>query len=127
MPKKNLLTGYEWTIMKIVWEKKEVSVREVFEQLPEENKRAYTTVQTYMERLAEKKYLLKKKTGLVNFYRAAMKENDAKRMETGNLVNNAFDGSYSRLAAFLFNSDTLNDKDIRAIKNMIKSKEDKNE
>ena len=81
MPKVETLTKFEWEIMKQVWKKGRATVREVHEALAPTQSRAYTTIQTYMERLVDKKYLSKKKIGLVNFYSAKVKETDTLRRE----------------------------------------------
>ena len=127
MPKVDILTKLEWEIMKQVWQKKRATVREVFEIIPADKARAYTTIQTYMERLVDKNYLSKEKIGLVNFYTARVKVNDALERETGYFVRNAFDGSFSKLAAFLFNTHDFDEKDLAEIKRLIEEKEQRDE
>jgi BlaI family penicillinase repressor len=43
------LTGQELEIMKIVWDRESVTVRDVYEALLERRKVAYTTVMTMMK------------------------------------------------------------------------------
>jgi len=126
MPKVETLTKFEWEIMKQVWKKGRATVREVHEALAPTQSRAYTTIQTYMERLVDKKYLSKKKIGLVNFYSAKVKETDTLRQETSYFVKRAFDGSFSKLAAFLFDTQDFDEKDLEAIKRLIEEKEREN-
>jgi predicted transcriptional regulator len=80
-----------------------------------------------MERLVDKKYLSKKKIGLVNFYSAKVKETDTLRRETSHFVKRAFDGSFSKLAAFLFDTQDFDEKDLKAIKRLIEEKEREND
>src|SRR5436190_15372769 len=56
------LTGQELEIMKIVWERDSVTVRDVYEALLERRKVAYTTVMTMMKILEQKQYLRKTQT-----------------------------------------------------------------
>jgi predicted transcriptional regulator len=127
MPKVETLTKFEWEIMKQVWKNRQMTVREVHEALSPTQSRAYTTIQTYMERLVDKKYLSKKKIGLVNFYSAKVKETDTLRRETSHFVKRAFDGSFSKLAAFLFDTQDFDEKDLKAIKRLIEEKEREND
>jgi predicted transcriptional regulator len=127
MPKVETLTKFEWEIMKQVWKNRQMTVREVHEALAPTQSRAYTTIQTYMERLVDKKYLSKKKIGLVNFYSAKVKETDTLRRETSHFVKRAFDGSFSKLAAFLFDTQDFDEKDLKTIKRLIKEKEREND
>jgi len=58
-PKSATLTEQELEIMKIVWRREKATVRDVYEELLERRKIAYTTVMTMMKILAQKKYLRK--------------------------------------------------------------------
>lgn len=126
MPKVETLTKLEWEIMKLVWKKGRCSVRDIHEALHPAHSKAYTTIQTYMERLVEKKYLSKEKIGLVNFYTARVKETDTLKRETTHFVKRAFDGSVSKLAAFLFDTQDFNKHDLEEIKRLIETKEQEN-
>ena len=47
-PKSTTLTGHELEIMKIVWRREEVTVRDVYQELLERRSIAYTTVMSEM-------------------------------------------------------------------------------
>jgi predicted transcriptional regulator len=126
MPKVETLTKLEWEIMKQVWKNGKATVREIHATLPPTQARAYTTVQTYMERLVGKNYLTKEKIGLVNFYSARVREADTLKRETSHFVKRAFDGSVSKLAAFLFNTQDIDEEDLAEIKRLIEEKEREN-
>jgi predicted transcriptional regulator len=57
--KSSTLTQGELEIMKIVWQRDSVTVRDVYEALADTRKVAYTTVMTMMKILEQKKYLRK--------------------------------------------------------------------
>jgi len=126
MPKVETLTKLEWEIMKQVWKNGKTTVRDIHENLAATDSRAYTTIQTYLERLTDKQYLKKEKIGLVNFYSAKVKETDTLKRETSHFVKRAFDGSFSKLAAFLFDTQDFDEKDLEAIKQLIEEKEREN-
>ncbi len=113
------LSNFEWEIMNQIWDQKSASAREVLESLPEEHQRAYTTIQTYLERLVEKKFLSKQKVGLVNFYQALIPRERAVRKETRRFVDQIFGGSSSRLAAYLLGEGEISQSDLDRIKKLL--------
>ena len=117
------LSDIEWKILKLLWKKGVLSVREVWQQLYPDGEKAYTTVQTYMDRMVEKGYLRKEKIGLANFYQSVVEKQSLVEEATERLVTRAFDGSFGRLAAFLLDSDNLSEEDLKIIKQMIAKKE----
>ncbi len=110
------LSNFEWEIMNQVWELGSTSAREVLENLPAEHRRAYTTIQTYLERLVEKKYLSKDKIGLVNFYRSIIPKAKAVQKETNRFVDQIFAGSKSQLATYLLGQGDINPADLEKIR-----------
>lgn len=123
MRKKISLSETEWQILRIVWNEKKISVKDVWNHLYPEGEKAYTTIQTYMDRMADKKILKKEKIGLVNFYEPLLTEKDALENATENLVDRAFQGSFGLLASYLIDSHRLRASDLEKIKKMIAEKE----
>jgi len=64
---------------------------------------------------------------VVNFYSAKVKEAETLKRETSHFVKRAFDGSFSKLAAFLFDTQNFNAEDLETIKRLIQEKERKND
>lgn len=120
------LTPFEWEIMKIFWEENITTVREVVDALPLQFQRAYTTVQTYVERLVDKDVLSKEKKGKVNHYHSLIPRQSAVINETDSMVNKVFNGSFSSLAAYLVHSGKLDDKDFEELQQMIRDAKEKN-
>ncbi len=117
------LSDSEWEIMSIVWRKGKATVREVWQILYPDAEKAYTTVQTVMERLVKKGVLQKDKIGLVNFYSPVISKQEAAHQITRKLANRLFGGSFGSLAAYLIGSGDLTQEEIRLIKEMIQQKE----
>ncbi len=124
MKKPMNLSEMEWQIMQFLWEKGVKSVKDVWQTLYPEKEKAYTTVQTYMDRMVEKKLLEKQKIGLVNFYFPLMDKQTLRRQATETLVSKAFNGSFLNLAAFLVNSKTLSEEELEEIRELIRRKEE---
>ncbi len=123
MRKLKPLSDIEWRIMQVLWKKGVVSIKEVWHALYPDGEKAYTTVQTYMERMIEKGLLHKEKIGLVNFYRALVDERTVIKQATEKFVSNIFNGSFGSLAAFLVDSDNLSFDDLERIKQLIEKKD----
>lgn len=122
--KHKTLSEFEWQIMKIIWQKSKASVREVHDIILENQEKAYTTVQTYMERLVIKNLLQKEKVGAINFYTPKISEAEIRKNETRSLMKKVFDGSFSKMAAFLFDVDDVSEQDLEKIKSLLKENKD---
>ena len=118
------LSQFEWLIMNHLWDNDKASAREVMEALPAEAQRAYTTIQTYMERLVDKGYLAKEKIGMVNFYTTQVPRDQVVDGATNSFIERVFQGSGSSLAAYLLKSKSLDPVDIQKIKDILEKGED---
>ena len=128
MAERGKFTEFEWEIMQILWDRGIASVREVEEEYCKKvKKKAYTTIQTYMERLTTKGILEKCKIGMVNFYRPNVEKESVLKNETKRFVNIAFRGSFSKLASYLIHSEGIKQEDLEEIKKMIEAKEKDND
>ncbi|NOZ61864.1 MAG: BlaI/MecI/CopY family transcriptional regulator [Calditrichaeota bacterium] len=121
--KKKTITEFEWLIMRLLWEKGVLSVKEVWQTLFPGGERAYTTIQTIMDRMVKKRLLQKKKIGLVNFYRPRIDESTLKQEATQKFVNITFNGSFGSMAAFLLSQGDFSHKELEEIKKLIDQKE----
>lgn len=81
-----LLGELELTIMRIVWARDTVTVRDVLDALMETRPLAYTTVMTIMSRLADKGLLATTKQGKTYQYRAALTPDSLKAQAVGRVV-----------------------------------------
>ena len=123
MKKTKLFSETEWQILKTIWKRKTATVREVWQEGYPNKEKAYTTIQTYMDRLVQKKVLKKEKIGLVNFYKPCLSETKAIKQATESFVSRAFNGSFGLLAQYLVDSRNLSKEDIDQIKELIKKRE----
>lgn len=73
----NSLGSLELAIMKIIWQKEKISVREVLNILKIEKPIAYTTVMTVMNHLHDKNFLDRIKVGKTYYYNPAISRNSA--------------------------------------------------
>ena len=124
MKKSKKLAEAEWQIMNSVWQfEKPVTVREVHQRFFSKGEKAYTTVQTIMNILVNKRFLKKEKIGMVNFYRPIVSKERFGKHETLNLVSRIFKGSFGELANYLVQSGGLSENELMKLKAAIRVKE----
>lgn len=70
------LGSLEAQIMRLLWKKSNLTVRDVVESLPRSQERAYTTIMTVMNRLYEKGLLLRVIEGRAYAYSPRMSEQE---------------------------------------------------
>ena len=111
----NTLTGQELEIMKIVWARDRVTVRDVYEALLERRKVAYTTVMTMMNILEHKKYLKKTQGERAYVYRPAQPQGQVIGAMVREFVNRVFNGSAEPLLVHLVEEHNLSAADLEEI------------
>jgi BlaI family penicillinase repressor len=113
--RKTRLSKAETRILEQFWKLGTSSVREILESLPEEERVAYTTVQTLVYRLEEKGAVRRvKRIGNAQLFESAI---DQKQYRSG-LVRDLLDlfgGSPRLLVSNLLETGTLTLKDLKAL------------
>ena len=114
------MTEQELEIMKIVWQRERATVRDVYEELLERRKIAYTTVMTMMKILAHKKYLRKSQEDRAYVYQPTKPKNQVIKGMVREFVNRVFNGSAEPLLVHLMEDRKLSSKDLEEISRMIR-------
>lgn len=119
------LTPLEWELMNTVWKFKDhpITVRQVLERAYPNGEKAYTTVQTIMNHLTEKGFLLRKKIGPVNVYSPNVSAVKTKKNEMHRFVDKVFDGSFFNLANYLVSSGRLSPDELAKLNDMLDQKQ----
>ena len=100
-PKSSTLTPQELEIMKVVWQKGEATVRDVYEDLLERRKIAYTTVMTMLNVLETKGHLRKRQDDRAFVYKPTRPEAAVVRSMVREFVDRLFDGAAEPLVVHL--------------------------
>ena len=90
---KTTLTGQELEIMKVIWKLGTPTVRQVYENLLERRKVAYTTVMTMMNILEQKGYLKKRQGDRAFVYTPSRPEKQVIRAMVREFVDRVFNGA----------------------------------
>src|SRR5215475_2939393 len=118
------LSKAETRILEQYWKLGTASVREILESLPEDERVAYTTVQTLVYRLEEKGALRKvKKIGNAQLFEPAIDQSQHRTRLMRDLLD-LFGGSPKLLVSNLLESGDLTLKDLKALQSATRN--DKN-
>src|SRR5882724_847271 len=95
------LAPLELECLTALWPMGEGTVRDLHRELSLARKRAYTTVLTIMDRLAQKGIVARRKVGRAYMYRANLSADEARLKAVEKIVAGFFAGSTAALAAHL--------------------------
>ncbi len=121
---KSKLSRTEWTLMKICWEKGQVSARVIYEETLKEKKRGYQTVKTMLDRLVGKEYLEREKFGPIWLYKPAVLRSKVIGKEIDTFVSTVLDNTFAPLFARLAEKEKLSREEIEALKKLIEQHEE---
>jgi BlaI family transcriptional regulator, penicillinase repressor len=110
----------EFQIMEVFWKRGACSVREIQEAFPERTRPAYTTVQTTVYRLEEKKALrLVKRVGKAKVFEADISRDQAQTRLIDDLLS-LFGGQAKPVMARLVESGKLTMEDVKEVEEMLR-------
>jgi BlaI family penicillinase repressor len=117
------LTPQELAIMKVVWNKEQATVRDVYEALQESRPVAYTTVMTMMRILQEKGFLTKVAEDKAHVYAPTKPRQQVLGSMVRDFVDRVFDGASEGLLLHLAKDNTLTPKQKKLLSELIDGKE----
>jgi len=117
------LTPQELEIMKIVWQKREAKVRDVYETLLERRKVAYTTVMTMMRILEAKGHLKIRREEKAYVYCPTRPEGVVMRSMVREFINRVFNGSAQPMLVHLLKDRRLTEEEVEELARLIKESE----
>jgi predicted transcriptional regulator len=109
--------------MKVVWQKGDATVRDVYETLLERRKIAYTTVMTMMKILEHKGHLKKRQQDRAFVYRPSRPETVVVRSMVREFVDRVFNGSAHPLMVHLVQDRRLSEEELEELARLIKEAE----
>jgi BlaI family transcriptional regulator, penicillinase repressor len=109
------LTPHELDIMKLVWDRKEATVRDVYEALRARRRIAYTSVLTMMNVLERKGHLKKRADGRTFVYQAARPRVQVLRAMVREFVERVFGGATEPLLVHLLEDRKLTRRELEAL------------
>ena len=118
MPPKKL-TGAELKLMQIFWEKGPLSIRELLEACPVKRRPAYTTAQTLVYRLEEKRAVRRtRKIGGAHIFEAVVSRSDTQARMFDEFLD-LFGGRAQPLVSHLIETGKLTLDDVEAARQQL--------
>lgn len=113
------LTEAEWNVMECLWEKNEVTGRELTEELEEKRGWKRSTTFTLAKRLEEKGAVSVREDGNKKIYSPILSREDAALSETEELLDRVYHGSFSLLVSAFTKKQNLSKEEIKELKDLL--------
>ena len=123
--KKTVPTDQELEILKVVWQRGEATVREVFRDLSAQRKIAYTTVLTMMGILEQKGHLKKTAGERAYIYRPTKPQQQVVGSMVNEFVHRVFNGSARPLLVHLVEDPDIRPDELAEIEKLLKDRRKK--
>ena len=121
-PRKTELTDHELRIMKVIWERGSATVRDVYEELLQHRKIAYTTVMTVMGVLEQKGRLKKSASGRAYVYTPAQPQSEVVSSMVRDFVGRVFNGMAKPLLVSMLEDGKISEEELDELKKLLKEK-----
>ena len=119
MPGRHQLTELQLAILRVIWDRSEATVQDIWEALHAERGLAQTTVATMLSRLERRGVVTRRAQSRQYHYRAAVTEREVQHSMVGELTERLFDGDVTALVQHLLSGADVSPGDIAKIRDMI--------
>ena len=123
MPDRHQLTELQLAILRILWERGEATVQDIWEALHPERGLAQTTVATMLSRLERRGVVTRRAQARQYHYKAAVSEPEVQHSMIGELTERLFDGDVTALVQHLISGKDVSPGDLAKIREMIERAE----
>ena len=125
MPGRHQLTELQLAILRVLWDRGEATVQDIWEALHAARGLAQTTVATMLSRLERRAVVTRRAQSRQYRYRAAVTEREVQHSMVGELTERLFDGDVTALVQHLLSGEDVSPGDIAKIRDMIERVETK--
>ena len=115
----HLLTELQLAVMRVLWERGEANVAEIWEALRPERGLAQTTVATLLSRLEKRGVVSHRREARQFVYRATVSEPQVRRVMVRELTARLFAGDVTALVSHLLSGREVSAGDLEKVKAMI--------
>jgi BlaI family transcriptional regulator, penicillinase repressor len=124
-PPKSVPTDLELELLKVIWERGQATVREVYQDLAKQRKIAYTTVLTMMGVLEHKGHLRKIAGERAYMYHPTRPKDQVVENMVKEFVNRVFSGSAKPLLVHLMEDPNIPPEDLAEIEKLVRARRKK--
>ena len=121
MPERHEITELQLAILRLLWERGEATVAELWDALHEERGLAQTTVATLVARLQRRGIVARRTRDRQYVYRATITEADVQQSMVSELMERLFAGDAAALVSHLIAASDMSPGDLARVKRMIEN------
>ena len=120
-PESEQLGELETAVMAVLWQSEQCDVNEVLERLEWDKPLAYTTIMTVMNRLVDKQFLERTRSGRKYLYTAVVKRKEAARTRFKKIVDGFYGGLTGLAVSELLGSeDDVSEDELDALEELVR-------
>ncbi len=119
---KTVPTDLELEILKVIWERGQGTVREVFQDLLKQRKIAYTTVLTMMGVLERKGHLTKQAGERAYVYTPTVPQEEVVKNMVDEFVGRVFNGSAQPLLVRLIGDRRIDPRELAEVEKLVRAR-----
>jgi predicted transcriptional regulator len=118
-PPSPALTDAGARVMSVLWRMQKATVGEIADALKKKRTVSYSTVQTILRILENKRYVAHEKVARAFVYRPLVDERQARRRALRHLVSRLFNGSPSLLVLNVLDDEDIDPAELKRVKKLI--------
>jgi BlaI family transcriptional regulator, penicillinase repressor len=126
IPKSRKLSPSEWKVMNVCWRLRKATARQIYEASSLHRKRDYQTVKTLLDRISGKGYLKMEKLGSLCLFTPTVSRTSAVASAVEDFVSTVLDNSVAPLFQHLAKNETIDEREIEILKELLRKTEEKN-
>lgn len=107
-------------ILQVLWDRREASVSDVYEELKPERDLAYTTIATMLRKMEARSLVEHREEGRTFLYRARVAAEEVNRSVGTHLVERLFEGSIADAVSHLLTSREVSRAELDQLEKLIK-------
>jgi predicted transcriptional regulator len=119
MPERHDLTELQLAILRLLWQRGEATVAELWEALYDERRLAQTTIATLVARLQRRGIVKRRSRDRQFVYRATITESDVQHSMVSELTERLFAGDAAALVNHLIAASDMSPGDLERMKRML--------
>ena len=124
-PKRSVPADQELEVLKVIWQRGQASVREVYNDLLKQREIAYTTVLTMMGILERKGHLQKARGERAYVYSPVESQDETQQRMVKEFVDRVFNGSAGPLLVHLVADSAISKEELAEVESLVKQKRKK--